>query len=659
MKKWFNRNLWREIGVITIFFFAIEIFFRVLMQYEIVDYSVIRILLSCFTITTMCSLLFSFIKKKRIRERIAFFLLFIVSLYAFLQIGFKNYLGLYISLGASSQAGAVKTYIADFFASYKWRSYLIWIPFLLYTIYFFLPKKWDKKEQNYYSWKNKITLIFCTLVLMTSYYITLTIEKMQNPIQIIPNIALIKNPTSSAVAVNQFGTTVYGLIDVKQLLLPSAIMIDHEEKEETKDQIRTFDDTLWKEITSEEKNRTIKTLHKYFLSRKIEDVNEYTGYFKGKNVIFIMMETVNNTFLMKQYFPNFANMLQHSWYFENNYSPRNSCATGDNEFSGLTSLYALNSVCTANGYQNNTYFTSAFNRFKSAGYSATSYHNYDVTYYARDISHPNMGSQHFYDAASLGIDLEKYHQPNWPSDVDLVESASKIFLKNKPFMVWMTTVTGHFPYTVESEFGNKYLDILSDSGYPIEIQRYISKLKVTDDALGKLIKILEENNELEDTVIVMYGDHYPYGMGDDLVQQLFDYDIEEFYEKDRVPFAIYNPSIEGKVFKQKTSYMNILPTIANLFDLDYDPRFYMGEDLFSPNFSGRVVFADSSWEDDIARYDSNLGKITYFGSETYSIEELRKINSEIAMKKQMSKLAIENNYFEVLQRELQKKQEEQ
>ena len=658
MKKWFNRSLWQEIGVTTCFFFAIEILFRVLMQYEIIDYSVIRVFLSCFLISVVLLFLTSFIKKKRTRERIVLWFLFIVTIYSFLQIGFKNYLGLYISFGASSQVGAVKTYMRDFFESYKLIHYLIWLPFCIYIVYYYMPKKWGKQDKTIVSWKNKVVQLGVIAFLCGAYYATLVLEKMQNPIQIVPNQVLIKNPTSSAVAVNQFGTVVYAIIDLKQLIIPTSIVFEEPEIQENEEITRNYDDTNFKNVMSSEKNRTIKSLHQYFLNRPISDVNDYTGYFKGKNVIFIMMETVNNALLMEEYFPNFASMLEHSWYFENNYSPRNSCATGDNEFSGLTSLYALNSVCTSNGYQDNTYFTSTFNIFRKAGYTATSYHNYDSTYYARDVSHLNMGSQKYYDAESLGIDLEKYTQPNWPSDVELVQKASDIFLENQPFMVWMTTVTGHFPYTESSEFGDKYLDELKDSGYPLEIQRYISKLKVTDDALGELIKILEKNGVLDDTVIVIYGDHYPYGMGDDLVQELFDYDIEEFYEKDRVPFAIYNSKLEGKVFQQKTSYINILPTMANLFDLDYDPRFYMGEDLFAKNFSNRVVFADSSWEDQIARYDSNLGKITYFGDEKYTYEELRKINSEIAMKKQMSKLAIENNYFEVLEKELKEKQEE-
>ena len=119
---------------------------------------------------------------------------------------------------------------------------------------------------------------------------------------------------------------------------------------------------------AEEKNSTLKALDQYFLSRSISQTNDYTGYFEGKNLIVIMMESVNNIILHEEYYPSFSKILEHAWYWENNYSPRNACATGDNEFSGMTSIYALNTACTANVYQTNEYFTSIFNRFKNSGY---------------------------------------------------------------------------------------------------------------------------------------------------------------------------------------------------------------------------------------------------------------------------------------------------
>ena len=661
LKKLLNKDFWSEALIITVLYFGVELIFRMVSGFAIFDWATLRILLSNFVLATIIEVLISFIKKKRVRFIIIGVILFIVSIYAWLQAGFRNFLGVYISLGTSSQAPAVLSYVKEFLASYHIEYYLIWIPLILYIIYFFLPKKWSKKYKKRIHIEAKGIGILAIVFVGALYIGTIHWDFMQNPIQMISNEFLFSSPTNSSIAVNQFGTSMYGILDIKQLLFPNhrvSTTINKKNPNKT-EYTREFDDTAWESIIAEEKNSTMNTLNNYFINREISEINDYTGYFEGKNVIVIMLESVGNIILNEEYYPNFARILEHSWYWENNYSPRNSCATGDNEFSGMTSLYALNSSCTANTYQDNTYFTSIFNRFREKGYHTSSYHDLDDTYYTRSVFHLNMGSEAYYDGNRLGMDFDSTNYNEWPSDVDFIEQSSEIFTDEEPFMAWLTTVSAHQPYDSPSVLGDKYFSLFNDTDYTDTLKRYMSKLKVTDDALGRLLDILEEKDILDDTVIVMYGDHYPYGLVDSDVQSAVDYDIEEFYEIEQTPFVIYHSQLEPKVFSEKTSYMNILPTLANLFNLDYDPRFYLGEDLFSEDFSDRVVFADSSWEDNIARYDAGSGTVTYFGDETYSTKELQAINTEIYQKKEMSKLAIMNNYFDYLEKKLDEKKGEE
>ena len=130
--------------------------------------------------------------------------------------------------------------------------------------------------------------------------------------------------------------------------------------------------------------------------------------------------------------------------------------------------------------------------------------------------------------------------------------------------------------------------------------------------------------------------------------------LTENYEIDRTPFIIYNPSITPQKRTELTSYMNIVPTVANLFNLDYDPRLYMGQDLFSEYFVNRLVFADGSWQTDKAFYDAVNGKIKYYGSEEYTNEEIIKNNQEVRDMIKMSNLAITSNYFDYLNKGLKK-----
>ena len=181
--------------------------------------------------------------------------------------------------------------------------------------------------------------------------------------------------------------------------------------------------------------------------------------------------------------------------------------------------------------------------------------------------------------------------------------------------------------------------------YSEEVIRYLSKVKILDNGLGTLIKSLREKDILKDTVIVLFGDHYPYALEDESVRMIVDYDIDVFHEIERVPLIIYQDDLEKCDYDYNTSYMNLTPTLANLFDISYDSRLYLGEDIFSPSFSNRLIFADSSWQDSKARFDSSTSEITYFTESPYSAQDIERINYDTFLKKDVSRLAIENNYF--------------
>ena len=187
----------------------------------------------------------------------------------------------------------------------------------------------------------------------------------------------------------------------------------------------------------------------------------------------------------------------------------------------------------------------------------------------------------------------------------------------------------------------------------IDLKRYKSKLKILDNALGILLDGLEEKGILKDTVIVMFGDHYPYGIPTKTINTILDYDTSVDYESERVPFVIYNSEMESKTFSEYTAgLLHIVPTVANLFGLEHDPRLYVGTDLLSEEYESLVVFADGSWKNEKAYYNASKGDVKYYGEEEYSIEELQAINKTIEMKMNMSSLAIKNNYFNYLNKSL-------
>lgn len=689
----FYNNVFKNYFLLMITLFAEELIFRWCVGFSLMDWSVLRIFIGLNALGLVLSALFSFFG--RIASNILTFVVAtICTLYSIVQAGFLNYLGVFMSFGTTSQAGAVRDYVTDYIASFSWKFWLILIPLVFLFIFYILfdhrikvlerndtidfADKFDSEERKKLNDQilakkrrrriinAKINAIVIAIVLIGVYIYTIDVDFMQNDLQLKTTKELFNNPDIPNIAVGQFGATMYAFVDAKAVLMPSKEELEtpfddgfNKVEQVISDYTRYIDDTIWEQIISEEKRSNFKKLNNYYISQEITDKNEFTGFFKDKNLIVIMMESTNNILINEEYFPNVYKLYSEGWAWDNAYSPRNSCSTGNNEMSGMTSLYTINNSCTANNYKKNVYPGAIFNLFNNKGYKTTSFHNYTDQYYARTVYHPNMGSGHFYGVQELGIPYSNVYQ-EWPSDVELVEKVLSITEEQDKFMTWITSVSAHQPYTQSSELGDKHLDLFKDTNYNISLKRYLSKLKEFDLAIGTLLDGLEKQGKLDDTVILLYADHYPYGLTSSTLNSYFDYNVTSRYETDRTPFIIYNTQMQPQKHSEYTSYINIVPTIANLFDLDYDPRLYAGKDILSENYDNRVVFSDGSWQDERAFYSASSGKITYFEpNKDYTVEELKNINATIKNRISMSNLAIKVDYFNELNKQMEKYKVEQ
>ena len=664
MKNLLKNNLIKNYMILVVFFSLLEISFRLISGISLNNIALLRIFIGVNFVSILLSFILSWFNKL-ISKILVLLVSFALSAYTFFQIGFNNFIGVYASVNTKSQLGAVKDYIIDFFASFKGTYYLAFIPFILLIIYYlFLDKLTEKKIDKRFPLKTNIMFepgirtITSILVLTFTgflYYTSLDASFMQNKLQTISNKELFAYPSIASTTINQFGVLGFGFLDIKSTMVeaPSKVIytaFENNGKDNSNTESkREIDDTILDEIIKNEKNTTLNNINNYIKNKDITDYNSHTGMFEGKNVIVIMMESTNDIIINKDLYPNFYKLYSEGISFKNNYSPRNSCATGNNEFSGMTGLYTIQNNCTANIFSNNTYFTSIFNIFKNAGYRATSMHDYTEQYYVRNIIHKNLGSEAYYNANDLNI---KYYNEykNWASDEDFMNAAMDITLNDtsdKPFMLWLTTVSGHQPYKVSSVEGDKYLSITEGTDYSMEVRRYMSKLKTFDNGLGILLDKLKASGKLDDTVIVMYGDHYPYGLKNKDISSVLTYDLDD-YEVERVPMVIYNSTIKSEVVEKYSSYINLTPTLANLFNLDYDPRYYMGTDVFSDDYLNMVAFADGSWKNADVYYNASSGSIKYYTSNEYTTDELIRINNIVTNRMQISESIIRNNYFNYL-----------
>ena len=664
MKNLLKNNLIKNYMILVVFFSLLEISFRLISGISLNNIALLRIFIGVNFVSILLSFILSWFNKL-ISKILVLLVSFALSAYTFFQIGFNNFIGVYASVNTKSQLGAVKDYIIDFFASFKGTYYLAFIPFILLIIYYlFLDKLTEKRIDKRFPLKTNIMFepgirtITSILVLTFTgflYYTSLDASFMQNKLQTISNKELFAYPSIASTTINQFGVLGFGFLDIKSTMVeaPSKVIytaFENNGKDNSNTESkREIDDTILDEIIKNEKNTTLNNINNYIKNKDITDYNSHTGMFEGKNVIVIMMESTNDIIINKDLYPNFYKLYSEGISFKNNYSPRNSCATGNNEFSGMTGLYTIQNNCTANIFSNNTYFTSIFNIFKNAGYRATSMHDYTEQYYVRNIIHKNLGSEAYYNANDLNI---KYYNEykNWASDEDFMNAAMDITLNDtsdKPFMLWLTTVSGHQPYKVSSVEGDKYLSITEGTDYSMEVRRYMSKLKTFDNGLGILLDKLKASGKLNDTVIVMYGDHYPYGLKNKDISSVLTYDLDD-YEVERVPMVIYNSTIKSEVVEKYSSYINLTPTLANLFNLDYDPRYYMGTDVFSDDYLNMVAFADGSWKNADVYYNASSGSVKYYTSNEYTTDELIRINNIVTNRMQISESIIRNNYFNYL-----------
>ncbi len=702
IKKALTNRLIYNTLVLFVFTFLIEFLIRIFTGVELFDAATVRILLSSLIIALIWSFIGHFFNKTTHRVLNGIYVV-VVGLFEFIELGLFNYLGFFMGVGNSDQGTKVMDYIRDYLQSMHPEYWLIPFFTVLMVVYLCtLDRKIlkNKKRNKSLNLVQKIYIEVVTVVVIALlcgvYYLTVKSTKMQNELQSESNYSVWLFPENSNLAVNNFGVLVYFYRDlnsqIKHIDADYVLQLEMKEQEKqnkkttqkttkktttkpadpnvpVKDYSRNIDDTAWNMLIKNTTDDTKKTLNNFFINRPITQKNDYTGMFEGKNLIVILLESVNEiAILNSEYFPTMSKLYNEGMSFRNNFSPRNNCSTGNNELTVLTSLFTINNTCTANTYANNSYFEAAFQIFKNKGYSANGFHDYTLKYYWRNKYMKNMGADKFYSVKDLGIPYDdKYEE--WPDDADMFKQAKQYYMNKKPFFAYFASVSTHQTYNVPSTLGDKYRSKYEKLGYSKTLSRYLSKMQVWDEALAELLKELEEAGELDNTVIAMFGDHFPYGLTDNQVNEFlkknnagYTINRNSTTEKnvDRTPLIIYNSASKPVVVNDYTTILDLLPTLFNLFNMDYDPRLYLGTDIFSEDHVSRAVFADGSWMDENGFYYAPSSKLTLVDNakKKYTTAELKTINTDIKTRQKMSASAIKSNYFKYLGEGLKKYQAE-
>ena len=332
-----------------------------------------------------------------------------------------------------------------------------------------------------------------------------------------------------------------------------------------------------------------------------ENANDYTGIFKGKNVIFLQLEGMDTWLLTQEDTPNLYGMLDNSIVFTNHYSYYNG---GGSTFN---SELAVNTgfITPITYYQNAYTFTSNYypytlpRLFKEQGYSANAFHMNNGEYYSRRLNYKNWGYDNYFGL----LDIQKYTDGSQELDRELVLNPrfrAELFGQDGPFLHYMITYTPHTPFRATKGKGlklakEKYGDEIPEMDEEACARLYAGE---TDNMVGLLLEGLEEKGLLENTVIVCFADHYLYTLNDKTV-------LDKYKQTDNnlinhTPFFIWSYGQERVEIHKVNSQIDILPTVLNMFGIENPSDYTIGHDIACSNYPGYVFFSDYSW------YDGNI-----------------------------------------------------
>ncbi len=593
-------------------------------------------------INTLISSLF----KEKINRIISIVLsIFITLIYISQYIYFEFYDSIFSIYSIKEGTGQV---FGEFFSAILkmvldniWVTLLFLLPFLLFIIF---GKKIFNYERN-----KKASLITSGLSIVSIAICILFVQFYGSGMYSLKR--LYKETHAPMITINKVGLLSMEVLDLDRFIFGFEEKLYNinkptDNKEETKKPEETEEikynvlDIDFDKLINEEENSMVKSMHEYFKNVTPTKQNEYTGIFKGKNLIYITAEGFDKIAIDESLTPTLYKLANNGFVFENYYQPLFTVSTSDGEYMFLNSLIPKEGVWSFYRSSNIYLPFGIGNVFKREGYSTVNaYHDHTYTYYNRDESHPNLGFDKYIGCGN-GLE-ELINCKTWPeSDVEMINATVDDYINSDKFMTYYMTVSGHLNYTFTGNYiSYKNKDLVKDLPYTDHVKAYLAANIELDRAIESLINKLKEKGKLDDTVIVISPDHYPYGLKTSELNEISDTDRSDKFEMFHTSLILYNSEIEENVKVTKyVSSIDVLPTIYNLFGIKYDSRLLMGRDALS-DAEGLVILSDRSFINEFGSYNSITGKYTKF-KEDVSNDYIEKLNHEVYQRFTMSSLLL-------------------
>jgi len=399
-------------------------------------------------------------------------------------------------------------------------------------------------------------------------------------------------------------------------------------------------------------------IDEYVASLTPSKKNKYTGLFEGKNLIFLTAEAFSGEVIDETLTPTLYRLANKGIQVADYYQPEIAGTTGG-EYHNIFGMICTNGgTSMEDAVENYNPFTMG-NQLNALGYKGYAYHNNDYTYYSRDYTHNMLGYSEGF--VGYGNGLEEYVEAVWPqSDLQMMEATVPDYIDEERFNVYYMTVSGHSNYSTSDNMMTWWnwetvKNAPSLEGYSDEVKAYIAANLELEKAMAYLVEQLEKKGIADDTVIVIASDHFPYGLDDDgalgqlpFLSELYGYDVETYLQRDHNRLIIWSGCLEDMdpiVVDSPCNSIDILPTLNNLFGLEWDSRLLPGRDILSD--AEAIAFNNTyDWKTDKGTYTSATDTfVPVDPGETVSEAYISRIKAVVRNKLSYCNSVINTDYF--------------
>ena len=340
-------------------------------------------------------------------------------------------------------------------------------------------------------------------------------------------------------------------------------------------------------------------INDYFSQRGDHATNNMTGLFAGKNVILVLMESMDDYMITPEETPAIYQLMDSGIQFTQFYTPGFGTArTINSEFCMNTGIYLPTTGKHVFHYVNNSYQQSLASQLNANGYTSQMFHFNSPEFYSRGQFSPALGYTKYNSYADYTADKNALYDDCLLFDIPELK---ELFFREGSSFNTVITHSAHLSY--------KYNDPLSHyalNQYPEYKGKYGSeeedcarvKAKLVDDFFARLLQDLEASGQLENTVIIGMTDHYTYGYKNTQeLLQLSGVSQDQAILLEKTPCFIWSPDCPDMEVTKTMNTADLLPTVLNLLGID-SPYHYLGQDVFDPNYAGYAIFSNGSWIQD-------------------------------------------------------------